>query len=86
MKEAFGRCDVVYNNAAFAILSEIEGTPEEMARQIFEVDFWGATNVSLEAIKFFRDVNPAGKGGKLLNVSSMAGTTAVPALGFYSAA
>ena len=85
-QKVFGRCDVVFNNAAFVAMGEIEGTPDEIARQIIEVDFWGATNISKEAVKFFRDINPAGKGGRLLNMSSMAGTIAVPAFGFYSAA
>ena len=84
-KEVFGRCDVVFNNAAFNALGEVEGTPDDIARKIFEIDFWGATRVSTEAVKFFREVNPLGAGGRLLNVLSIGGTTAAPGLGFYCA-
>ena len=60
-KEAFSRIDVVFNNACRGVLSEVEGTPDRAARDLFEVNFWGAANVSREAIKFFREVNqPAG--------------------------
>ncbi|PCH43483.1 NAD(P)-binding protein, partial [Wolfiporia cocos MD-104 SS10] len=83
-KEAFGRIDVVFNNAGFYIVSEIEGTPDDIARTIFEVNFWGAVNVSREAIRFFREVNIP-PGGRLLQNSSMFGYAATPILGYYSA-
>ena len=85
-KEVFGRIDVVFNNAGYAIVTEVEATPEDVARSMFEVTFWGAERVSREAVKFFREVNKPGFGGRLLNNSSMAGLNAFPALGHYSAA
>jgi len=84
-KEAFGRLDVVFNNAATFVLSEVEGTPEHLARGLFDTNFFGATWVSIEAIKFFRNVNQPGVGGTLLNVSSMVGFHASAGAGFYSA-
>jgi NAD(P)-dependent dehydrogenase (short-subunit alcohol dehydrogenase family) len=36
-KERYGRIDVVFNNAGYAILGEFEGTPEESARDLFDV-------------------------------------------------
>ncbi|KAF8996896.1 NAD(P)-binding protein [Cyathus striatus] len=83
-EEKFGRVDVVYNNAGYGTLAEIEGTPADVARDMFEVNFWGATSVSREAIRFFRDVNKP-SGGRLLQVSSMGGASAAPALGYYCA-
>ena len=85
-KEVFGRIDVVFNNAGYAIVAEVEGTPEDVARAMFEVTFWGAERISREAIKFFRDINKPGVGGRLLNNSSIAGLYAHPGLGHYSAA
>ncbi|OCH88581.1 NAD(P)-binding protein [Obba rivulosa] len=82
--EAFGRLDVVYNNAGYGILSEIEGTPDEPARAMFEVNFWGALHVTTEAVKYFRDYNKP-QGGRLIQVSSNSGVEAMPGLGFYSA-
>lgn len=79
----FGRIDIVYNNAGFGDLAEVEGTPIAAARSVFEVNFWGATTVSLEAVRVFRDVNVP-RGGRLLQVSSLVGLHATAGMGFYS--
>lgn len=84
-KEVFGRIDVVFNNAGYALIGEVEGTSEEAARSLFEVTFWGADRVAREAIRFFREVNKPGVGGRLLNNSSIVGLNAFPGLGYYSA-
>ncbi|KAJ7131767.1 hypothetical protein C8R43DRAFT_1133702 [Mycena crocata] len=81
----FGRLDVVVNSAGYGILAEIEATPDEAARHNFEVQFWGPVNITREAIKFMRDVNPKGHGGLIINVSSAGGYLANPALAFYNA-
>ena len=81
----FGRIYIVYNNAGFAEIAEVEGTPDADARSLFEVNFWGAANVSREAVRVFRDVNVP-RGGRLLQVSSVVGVKAFPAVGYYSAA
>jgi len=83
VKETFGRIDIVCNNAGFGILSEVEGTPDEVARKVFETNFWGAVSISKESIAFFRDVNKP-CGGRLLQMSSMAGVGTVPGVAFYS--
>jgi len=85
VKEVFGRLDVVVNNAAYSILGEIEGTSDEIARNMFDVNFWGAANVSRAAVQFFREVNKPGVGGRLINISSAAGIHPLPTCGFYSA-
>ena len=82
--EIFGRIDVVYNNAGYGSLGEIEGTPDDVARGIFEVNFWGSTNVAREAVRVFRDVNKP-CGGRLLQAASMAGAQGMPGIGYYSA-
>ncbi|KAK7043903.1 hypothetical protein VNI00_008069 [Paramarasmius palmivorus] len=80
----FGRVDVVYSNAGYGSCGEIEGTPDDIARGVFEVNFWGAANIAREAVRVFRDVNkPAG--GRFLQASSMAGANAMPGIGYYSA-
>ncbi|KAJ7465259.1 NAD-P-binding protein [Mycena latifolia] len=83
-KKAFGRIDIVFNNAGVGALGEIEGTSEELARSLFEVNFWGAVNVTKQAVSFFREENKP-PGGLLINMSSMYGIDAPPLAGFYGA-
>ncbi|KAJ7911955.1 hypothetical protein B0H13DRAFT_2660299 [Mycena leptocephala] len=83
--EKFGRVDVVFNSAGTAILAELEATPDDAARALFEVNFWGALTVSKEAVRVFREVNPGGVGGRLLNVSSGVGFSGAPLAGIYAA-
>lgn len=56
--KAFGTIDVVVNNAGYALIGEIEGIPEEDARQQFEVQFWGPVRVSKEVCIFLMVGNP----------------------------
>ncbi|KAJ8509381.1 hypothetical protein ONZ45_g8447 [Pleurotus djamor] len=82
----FGRVDVVLNNAGTAVLAEVEvQEQEDTARWMFEVNFWGAGRVAAESVRVFRDENPAGAGGLLLNVSSGLGQFGWAAGGYYTA-
>ncbi|KAF8996889.1 hypothetical protein BDQ17DRAFT_1544556 [Cyathus striatus] len=82
--KTYGRIDIVYNNAGYAIIGEVEITPDKMARDLFEVNFWGAANVTREAVRFFRDVNTP-SGGRLVQASSGAGMDGNAVGGYYSA-
>ncbi|KAL1742113.1 hypothetical protein HDZ31DRAFT_43987 [Schizophyllum fasciatum] len=84
-KEHFGQLDVVVNNAGYGVASEIEATPDKVARDQFETLFWGPVNVTKEALQFFKTVNAPGRGGRVLNVSSIGGYSANPTLAFYNA-
>ncbi|KAK7441589.1 hypothetical protein VKT23_016581 [Stygiomarasmius scandens] len=81
-KMKFGHIDIVLHCAGYAIVGEIEGTPEQTARDLFDVNFWATANVSKEAVKIFRE---QGHGGRLLNISSGAGLVGLIASGYYSA-
>jgi NADP-dependent 3-hydroxy acid dehydrogenase YdfG len=83
-KEVFGRVDVVFNNAGTAIHGEMESLSDEDARQIFEVNFWGVSNVTRGAIRTFREVNKP-IGGRLLQVSSMLGLNGRAGASYYAA-
>ncbi|KAJ7040921.1 hypothetical protein C8F04DRAFT_184346 [Mycena alexandri] len=80
----FGRIDVVYNNAGYSAVGEVEAMPMADAKDMFETNFFGAMRVSLAAIKFFREVNEP-IGGRLLQASSIYGLVPGGATGFYSA-
>jgi len=49
-KEAFGRVDVVFNNAGWGTLGEVEGTPDDQAHAMFEVHMTSTmnSNISLD--------------------------------------
>jgi NAD(P)-dependent dehydrogenase (short-subunit alcohol dehydrogenase family) len=83
-QEAFGRVDIVFNNAGQMINGEIESIDDKDARAMFEINFWGAAQVSREAVRFFRDVNQP-RGGRLLQVSSGLGIKSRACYGHYSA-
>lgn len=62
-KGAFGHVDVVFNNAGYGGLGEVESVQDADARGLLETNFWGAVSITREAINFFRESNPSGAGG-----------------------
>lgn len=80
----FSRVDVVFNNAGYGVFGEVEGSPEEAVRSMFDTNFWGATNVTREAVRVFREVNKP-VGGRVIVTSSMAGLEPLPIIGYYCA-
>lgn len=82
----YGRIDVVFNNAGFIVIGEVEGTPMANAKETFDVLFWGAMHVSVEAIKVFREVNGPELGGRLITTTSLMGLLGGPTSGYYAAA
>ncbi|OSC98198.1 NAD-P-binding protein [Trametes coccinea BRFM310] len=84
-KKVFGRVDVVFNNAGYGEVGEFESIDEETARGVLETNFWGAVRVTRHALRFLREDNPAGRGGRLLQMSSMYGLAGSPMHPFYCA-
>jgi 3-oxoacyl-[acyl-carrier protein] reductase len=79
-EKAFGRLDVLVNNAGiyhFAPLEEI--TPEHFHKQ-FDLNVLGLILSTQEAVKHF-----GGRGGSVINISSIVSKTAFPTAAVYSA-
>lgn len=83
--DVFGRIDVVFNNAGYALVGEVEATSDELAHAQFAVNFWGAVHVTQEAVKFFREVNKGNIGGRIIQNSSISGFLNFPGVPFYAA-
>ena len=76
-----GRIDVVINNAGFGISGAIEFTPFEVAKQQFDVIFFGTVNVNQAVLPFMRKNG----GGRIINISSVAAPVPIPFQAYYSA-
>ncbi|KAJ5723195.1 hypothetical protein N7488_001230 [Penicillium malachiteum] len=84
--EKFGQLDIVINNAGYVVMGDTEGIPESEARLEMETLFWGPVRITREATRIFREINPAGRGGTVIQVSSIGGYITFPGSSFYHAA
>jgi len=78
---AEGGIDCLVNNAGMGIAGPAEGAALDEARYIFEVNFFGAVKTIKAAAAIMRENG----GGKIINVSSVAGVFPIPFQSFYSA-
>lgn len=73
--------DVVVNNAGIGYFSTIEESEDADVRQMMEINFWGAADVTREFLPHLRER----KRGHLVTVSSIAGVRGSAGLGYYCA-
>lgn len=80
--QAFGRVDVIVNNAGYGQLGTLEELSDAEARQNFDTNVFGALNVIRAAMPQLREQ----QSGYIMNVSSIGGLTGnFPGWGIYCA-
>lgn len=72
--EAFGRVDVLVNNAGYSPGGAVEHFSRDALRHIFEVNLFGALQLTRELAPLMREQG----GGRIVNVGSLGGSVAAP--------
>jgi 3-oxoacyl-[acyl-carrier protein] reductase len=79
-KKAFGRLDVLVNNAGVYVFSPLEAVNEEFFHNQFNLNVLGLLLTTKESLKLFGD-----NGGSIINIGSIASTMAPPNASVYVA-
>lgn len=80
--KAFGRIDVLVNNAGYGYVGAFEEQSAEAFRAQIDTNFWGVVNVTRAALPVFR----AQRAGHIIQISSIGGRMAFPGSSGYHAA
>jgi 3-oxoacyl-[acyl-carrier protein] reductase len=79
-RQAFGALDILVNNAGIYEFSPIENVTAEHFHKMFDLNVLGLILASQEAVKYFSSA-----GGNIINISSVAATSAPRNASVYSA-
>jgi NAD(P)-dependent dehydrogenase (short-subunit alcohol dehydrogenase family) len=77
----FGTIDVLVNNAGIGYFGSFEESEQDKVRYMFEVNVWGLAETTRAVLPLLRKQ----RSGTIVNISSIAGIAAYPAISFYNA-
>ena len=80
-ERAFGRIDVLVNNAGYGYLAAVEEGEEKDIRAIFDTNFFGLAAVIRAVLPGMR----ARRHGYIVNIASVGGIIGFPGSGYYAA-
>ncbi|MBB4616304.1 SDR family NAD(P)-dependent oxidoreductase [Sphingomonas abaci] len=83
--ETLGGLDVLVNNAGIERSSLLIDQPIEDLRRMFDVNVIGTTLGIKHAFRVMKPGGPAGQGGAIVNIASVAATIVFPGIAGYSA-
>nr|WP_294877237.1 oxidoreductase [uncultured Pedobacter sp.] len=81
LTEIFGRVDVLVNNAGIGYFGSVEASDEHETRRMFDINFFGLANMTKAVLPHMRKQ----RSGHIINIASIGGLMAFPALAYYNA-